>query len=516
MAAWSHVCQVYSNNLTVCVGATLSGRPADLPDVDKTIGLFINSVPMVVSYDEKLSVKHWLQNLQMQLASSNEHCHFPLAKIQKLSEVQGSLFESLVVFENYHVDNQNASQVGSLVSNVGHYNETSLPLTVVVSPAEQLKLEINYQKSFFSQQQIVKFIGHLESFCQFITQCDGNESLASLPVLLPEEQHWLQTLINSESKTNYANGRTLVEAFEKQAENNPDSVALAARDKELTYGEVDTLANSLALHLVKNSVARGQLVAICFERNELLPIAMLAIMKCGAAYLNIDPKLPQQRRNYLLEDSQVSVVITQSELTTLFDSVSEKAPLESALVLNIDEMALDDSKNAAEFSALNIETSDHDAAYVIYTSGSTGNPKGVVVPHKNVVALLNASQDKFQFSGQDIWTLYHSCSFDFSVWEVWGALFYGGRLVIVPAEVARDSAQFYQLLESHQVTVLNQTPSSFYVLTDEMTQQKPLSSLRTVIFGGEALDVSKLKPWMISIQSIRKTKRMMTAHYPNL
>ena len=258
--------------------------------------------------------------------------------------------------------------------------------------------------------------------------------------------------------------------------------------KSLTYEELNAQANRLApRHLAESGVKPDTLVGLCLDRSNDLVIAILAILKAGGAYLPIDLSYPTDRLAFMLEDAQAPVLLTEKKLIL-------SLPKHRARTICLDdvETILTTQPVANPETAV---TPEH-MAYVIYTSGSTGQPKGCMITHQNVVRLMRSTEHWFGFNERDVWTLFHSSAFDFSVWEIWGALLYGGRVVVVPFMVSRSSEAFYELLAREKVTVLNQTPSAFRQLiqAEESIGQKELA-LRYVIFGGEALEMHSLRPW---------------------
>ncbi|MFF4192027.1 amino acid adenylation domain-containing protein [Nonomuraea sp. NPDC001831] len=279
-------------------------------------------------------------------------------------------------------------------------------------------------------------------------------------------------------------GRCLHEIFAERAAKAPDRIAVTCGAEEITYGDLDARADRLACLLQAAGTGPGVLVGLCADRGIDLVAGLLAILKAGGAYVPIDPGYPAGRIAYLLEDSGVRTVVTTSGVAGRLGGV-----LPGEVVLADAEPP--DGRPAAT-------ARDEDLAYVIYTSGSTGAPKGVLVEHRNVVRLLERTEQWFGFGDDDVWTLFHSVSFDFSVWELWGALLYGGRLVIVPAEVARSPESLRRLLVAEGVTVLNQTPSAFrHLVAADARQEEPSPyRLRRIVFGGERLDVELLAPWI--------------------
>jgi amino acid adenylation domain-containing protein len=281
------------------------------------------------------------------------------------------------------------------------------------------------------------------------------------------------------------------EIFEEQARRTPHAVAISCQGSTLTYLELNEKANQLAHHLIGMGVGAETLVGLYLERNIEMVIGVLGILKAGGAYLPLDPVYPTGRLAYILDDASPKVLLTQEQLRSKVRSTTAKL-----LVLDSDwdQIGRCDRNNV---DAHRLEFCSSQLAYVIYTSGSTGEPKGVLVEHRNVTRLFTATDPWFGFNERDVWTLFHSIAFDFSVWELWGALFHGGRLVIVPHLTARSPEEFYRLLCEEQVTVLNQTPRAFIQLIGaQRNGHPPVHQLRVVIFGGEALDFHALRPWI--------------------
>jgi amino acid adenylation domain-containing protein len=305
-----------------------------------------------------------------------------------------------------------------------------------------------------------------------------------LPLLSAAERH--QLLEGGNSETAYPQF-CLHEQFEARVSQTPTAIALTFEGQSLTYRELNARANRLARYLRSAGVGRNTLVGLCVERSPDTVIGILAILKAGGAYVPLDPAYPRERLEFMLRDSAAPVVVAQRSVAgSIPDSLTRVIELES------------EREAIAEQSDENLPSraTTDSLAYVIYTSGSTGRPKGVSVAHGNVSRLFAATQAWFGFHEQDVWTLFHSYAFDFSVWELWGALLYGGRLVVVPHWLTRSPEAFYRLLVAEGVTVLNQTPSAFRQL-DRAEAEMGVGdlALRWVIFGGEALELQSLRPW---------------------
>lgn len=285
-------------------------------------------------------------------------------------------------------------------------------------------------------------------------------------------------------------GRTDVihSLVECQAELRPDAIAVVCDSEKLTYRELNARANQVAHRLQKAGVGPEAMVGIYMERSVRTIVGILGILKAGGVYVPIDLAYPKDRVAFILENSGAQALVTDGETR---DAVAEF----KGAVMRLDENFSDVSAESGENPGANVEGKN--AAYVIYTSGSTGRPKGVIVTHHNVVRLFTATEHWYHFSDRDVWTVFHSFAFDFSVWEIWGALFYGGTTVVVPYRVSRSPELFYNLLAREGVTVLNQTPSAFRQLiwAEKNAPKRHQLKLRYVIFGGEALELQSLRPW---------------------
>jgi amino acid adenylation domain-containing protein len=278
---------------------------------------------------------------------------------------------------------------------------------------------------------------------------------------------------------------TLSEALAAQVAAGPDRIAVTAPDGTLTYQQLADRSDALAERLRRAGVAAGDLVGLSTGRNLAMIVGMLAIVRAGAAYLPIDPAVPAARLRRLIEQSGAVLTVT--------DGSTAAGAGDGVLLLDGNDAA--PSANRTGHGPA-VDASDP-LAYVIYTSGSTGEPKGVAVSHRNVLALLAQTEELFHFTAEDVWTMFHSVAFDFSVWEIWGSLLHGGRLVVVDEQVARSPVAFRRLLVEQGVTVLNQTPSAFLPLIGaDRAAPDRLSRLRLVILGGERVSMSAMRPWL--------------------
>ena len=473
----------------VVFGAVTSGRPAALPDADRIVGLFINTLPVRARVPAAAPLISWLREVQERQAEALQLEHTPLADIQRWHGMKRNapLFETLFAFDNFVVGDSLAGIGASLeVREVRMSNRTNYPLNVSAVSDRTTTVRARFDRRRIDDDGVERLLAHFSTLLNGMVE-RPEAPLGGLPWLTPGEVHQLLAVWNDPVPVAPSGLPGLDEMFRAQAAAHPEACAVVCEDERISYGELAARVSRLARALRSRGVGSESLVGVLLERSVDLIVALLAVLEAGGAYLPLDPATPVERLAFMAADSGAAGVICRGSLPAELRAMAWWA-------LNL---AVEGSAGARGAATPGLPASPADRrklAYVIYTSGSTGVPKGVLVTHGNVVRLLRATERDFRFGPDDVWTLFHSFAFDFSVWEIWGALAHGGRLVVVPQRVSRSPRELRDLLAAQGVTVLNQTPSAFNQLAAVATPEE--LSLRVVVFGGERLEPAVLRAWM--------------------
>jgi amino acid adenylation domain-containing protein/non-ribosomal peptide synthase protein (TIGR01720 family) len=496
--------RTYMQQLEIVVGITVSGRSIPLPGIEKMVGNFINTLPLKIAPNADETIIGFLLKLQKQIQLINDYAYVSLAQIQAWSSIQQSIFDVIIVSENYSLEKFSLNEENFKIKSDQRVGMTEYPLTIVILPGENIEFSFVYQTEYFNEEFIKGVITHIENVLDFIIQFEEEKTptVNDIMLLTLEEEQKIFNKWNEPYIASYTHN-TIHQLFEMQVKKNPNKIAVVSENQEITYQELNEKSNQLAHYLISLGVTPDTLIAVCVERSPITIRALLAVLKAGGAYMALEIDSPKNRMRRILENTAPPVLLIESCTQEKYQEILSYYRGE---ILVIDKI----TTKLEEYSKHNPTTSvfPNNLAYVIYTSGSTGEPKGVMVQHHNVVRLFKETDSLYHFNADDVWTLFHSLTFDFSVWELWGALFYGGKLIIVPYLVSRNPKLFHILLKQQRVTVLNQTPSAFYEL---MAYEESLSSiadklsLRFVILGGEALEYLKLKSWF-SLYSTENTK----------
>ncbi|MFJ7954361.1 amino acid adenylation domain-containing protein [Lysinibacillus sp. NPDC096418] len=486
------------------IGSPIAGRNDKA--LENLVGLFINNLVLRHDMSGNPNFLELIKRVRKTTLEAYDHQDIPFEKLVEIvkparSQARHPLFQVMLVL-------QNTPEMQFQLSNI----ETNLQILNVGTSKFDMTVELNevydpngapkginglleYSTSLFKRKTIEIFIKRLIKVLEeAIVRPELN--INQLDILTPSEQ---TKIIKEWNKTAApVKESCLTTLFEKQAARNPHARALCYEKEFISYIELNKRANQLARLLIKKGVGPEDFVAIAMPRSIDLIVSILAVLKSGAAYVPIDPEYPIDRIEFIMKDSDPNYLITTESIAS-----SKLSDIHKDLIIEINSSEL--ANELATLEHNNIADNERvrpllplNAAYIIYTSGSTGIPKGVIVPHQNVVRLFATTDQWYGFNSNDVWTLFHSFAFDFSVWEIWGALLYGGRLVIVPYSISRSPEDFLKLVVNEQVTVLNQTPSAFYQFVQAERENQELGKklvLRYVIFGGEALEFGRLGEW---------------------
>ena len=483
----------------VIVGTPTLGR--NRPEVARVIGHFVNTVALRSQLGPALPFRTLLANLRHTVFEALDAQEYPLPLVVEQLQLardpaRSPLFETLLVLQQFDQlrDLEGVLSPGASKASVefghlrlAHYHleqqEGQFDLTLEVIDRAALRMHFKYNPDLFDPSTVAAFSRRFETLVEAIID-NPARPLGELALLTPDERQSLLARAGATAPT-VDETWTLQGRFEARAAERPDAVALTAEEGRLTYAELNARANRIAHRLRALGVGRETLVGLCCERSIDLVVGLLGILKAGGAYLPIDLAYPEDRVAFMLEDAGARVLVSQRRL-------EQRLPSHRAQVVFVD----DDHTDQPETNLPGEVTPDN-LAYVIYTSGSTGRPKGTMLTHRAVQRLFTSTDAWYGFGPDDVWTLFHSIAFDFSVWELWGALLHGGRLVVVPYWVSREPDSIVRLLHDEGVTVLNQTPSAFGSLMQAALSAgaPPLTNLRYVIFGGEALELQRLRPW---------------------
>ncbi|MCL7931125.1 non-ribosomal peptide synthetase [Halomonas llamarensis] len=477
--AWSLLVARYTGQDSICFGATVAGRPAELPAAEQLIGPFINTLPVIVSLDPSLRVDEWLCQLQEQNLASREHEYTPLYDIQRWAGQGGqSLFDSLLVFENYPVDaalDQNLPgelTFGELVNR----EQTNYPVTMAVFQKETLELCCSYSRSKLGDSAAAMLVQHLGRALEQLSE-SATQRVGVIEWLSVEERQQIEAWsVNGEQ---HAKAEPIHRLIEHRVETTPEAVAVIFENQSLNYAELNTRANRLAHYLIGLGVKPETRVGIAMERSIEMVVGLLGILKAGGAYVPLDPDYPSDRLAYMVEDSGIELLLTQQH-------IHDSLPVaESLNVIELDQ--LDVTHHASTNPEVALHT-EH-LAYVIYTSGSTGRPKGVMVRHYALCHFLLSMQETPGLSSDDILVAVTSLSFDIAALELYLPLISGARVVLASRETTQDGRALGECLDKEKATVFQATPSGWRLLRSSgwpwMTA--PLTEGFKGLCGGEAL-----------------------------
>jgi surfactin family lipopeptide synthetase C len=482
--AWAMLLSRYSGADDVLFGATIAVRPASLEGVETIVGPLINTLPLRVRLSPEDRLVPWLQQIQRQQAEILHYGYSPLLEIQGWSSVpRGTpLFESIVAFHNNLTPStvhgrERALQIDEMLNP----ELTNYPLNVEVYHGAELVFSLTYDRDRFSDDAIAQMLGHLHTILSGFL-ADPAQRLLDLPLLTPSDtdrilRQWNNTAVE------YPHTATLHQLFEDQARRIPDAVAVVYDEQQISYAELDRRANQLAHYLQRLGVGPDVRVGISLERSIEMVVGLMGIAKAGGCYVPLDPTYPQERLQFMLEDAQVRVLLTQQRLLRGFPAHEAHS-----ICLDSDWATIAQEPETAPPCAA---TADN-LIYVIYTSGSTGRPKGVMLNHQGRVNNFTDFNRRFQIGPGDRLLALSSLSFDMCAYDVFGVLAAGAAIVLPPAMYERDPRVWADLIVRERVTLWHSVPALLVMLVETVAGQPELypRSLRVVLLGGDWIPVS--------------------------
>ena len=457
IAAFQILLYRYSRQEDIVTGFPVAGRHHK--GTENILGFFVNTLLLRSNFEDEPKFSEFIKQTHQNILNLFLHQDIPFEKLVEefhhpRNMAHTPLFQVMFVFQNVTGELPEFPGMEIELTEI-ETGTAKFDLTITIRN-DGLNADIEYNTSLFNRDTIELFLKNYQTLLESII-VNPDEKISRLEIIHSQQKN---ELLNCWPATDrFESVKTVPELVLENVKKFPGKTALTFNDKNTTYCELNSRANKLANYLIKNGVLPGTSVGICLEISDEMIVVLLAILKAGGVYVPLDPAIPPERFTFIINDSSLLIIITQQNLQKIFPDTTAKI----LLIENLSDLA--ESEDLPE-----IKINPSNPAYIIYTSGSTGKPNGVMVTHANVSRLFYATDKLFSFDENDVWVLFHSVAFDFSVWEIWGCLNWGGRLVIVPWKLTRTPDLFYQKICAEKVTVLNQTPSAFYHFSREALQ----------------------------------------------
>ena len=486
----------YTGKEDIIIGTPVAGR--DHPDLENQIGYYVNTLALRDKIIPEKSFAELLEEIKTNATEGYSHQMYPFDKL--VDEIKlprdtsrSPLFDVMIVLQNFDISYRGVfKQIEpykipmdmSKFDLTFNFNDTG----------ENLELLIEYNTQLYKRERIEQIASHLFVLLNVIIT-NPAQSVKSINILSREEENNLLRNYN-DTAAGYPDDKTIVQLVEESVAKYPSNTAVVYKEKTLTYSELNNRTNKAARFIhEKYSIAPGDPVGVLIAPSENTIVILLAILKAGGAYVPIDPEYPDERIKQILSESKTNLFITLDENEPRLNKLVNEINLDCN-ILNLTDILKTDGSDYSNLDG--ISSNPDTSAYIIFTSGSTGKPKGCPISHRNVIRLFINDKSYFDFNSSDVWIMAHSYCFDLSVWEMYGALLFGGKIIIPDRNEVRDVSAFVRIVNENKVTILTQTPGAFYKFIDmsiESRNKKSLS-LRYVNFGGEKLNPAKLQNWI--------------------
>ena len=484
LAAFDVLAARLSGQEDLVVGVPVTMRTRS--ELEHMVGMLVNTVPVRTDISGDPTFAEVLGRVHSAAGDAFSHSAVPFDRLVTELRPERILSHSPIVQVVFGLEDEPGGprRLGpaELADVYVERGTAKFDMTWSVRLGAETTIQVEYNVDLFDEATVERMTGHYLRVLAAVAE-DPARRIGQIDLLTEADKLAIGT---PRQGADFSSEDRIHRADERIARRVPDAPAVTFDDEHLTYRELDSRANRLAHHLRAHGVTTESVVGVCAEPGLDLVVSLLAVLKAGAVYLPVPPAYPAERLRFMLADSHAEVVIAHAGAHVPEGTWRILDPEAESAVIGEQP---DDAPPESSVSPDNL-------AYIIYTSGSTGTPKGVGIPHRNVIRLLSATDDWFGFDDEDVWTLFHSYAFDFSVWEIWGALCTGGRLVVVPREVTRSPADFLALLAREKATILNQTPSAFVRLEEADREGRETLALRLVMFGGEPVDLGSVGRWL--------------------
>ncbi|WEA01639.1 amino acid adenylation domain-containing protein [Mucilaginibacter sp. SJ] len=474
--AWGILLSRYNNTNDVVFGSVVSGRPSELTGIENMVGLFINTVPVRISYEERDSVKDVLIRCQERAVEMEQHHYNPLSEVQSTSSLGAALLDHIMIYYNYPIAKETGGKKLYEITAFQVFQPTTYDLSIVITPGDQTLIQIDYNLHKYEKQLIARLIDHLLIVIKQIAR-DIDQSIAKLNILTEEEQDELAYNFNG-SKLTYPRDKTIVDLFEEQVLNHPDKVAVVFKNESLSFNELNNKSNQLAHYLKSLGIVPGSVVGLLMDRSLDMIIGIMGVLKAGAGYMPVDPALPEQRVGYMLDKSRCSLLLTHHSYLERYSAYLPVKDIKSV------DIYRNDTKN------IRVSFESNDLAYCIFTSGSSGLPKGVMMGHRSVVNLVRGLEDKVYRHYKDSClrvALLASYAFDASIQQIFGAVLLGHSLYICDEEDRKDGFCLIDFYNRNAIDISDGTPTHLRLLLPALNNRDDLKSLRIWILAGEML-----------------------------